>query len=83
MAIAAKQLLGSSFGLSVTGVAGPDEQDGQPVGTVFVGLAFTDGTTTVTQLKLPGDRERVRQYATIGALNLLRQHLVSQVGASR
>ncbi len=81
MALGAKQLLGSSIGLSVTGVAGPDGQDGQPVGTVFVGLAFSDDTTTVTQLKLPGDRERVRQYATIGALNLLRQHLSSQVTA--
>jgi nicotinamide-nucleotide amidase len=75
MALGAQRVLGSSIGLSVTGVAGPDEQDGQPVGTVFVGLAFGDGSTEVIRLKLPGDRERVRQYSTIGALNLLRQRL--------
>ena len=31
-------MLGADVGLAVTGVAGPAEQDGQPVGTVFVGL---------------------------------------------
>jgi nicotinamide-nucleotide amidase len=78
LALGAQRVLGASIGLSVTGVAGPDEQDGQPVGTVFVGLAFVDGSTEVVRLKLPGDRERVRQYSTIGALNLLRQRLSTE-----
>jgi nicotinamide-nucleotide amidase len=78
MALGAQRVLGSSIGLSVTGVAGPDQQDGQPVGTVFVGIAFPDGTTETARLNLPGDRERIRQYASIGALNLLRQRLGTQ-----
>ena len=43
MAVGAAKVLGADVGLSVTGVAGPDEQDGQPVGTVFYGIA-RDGT---------------------------------------
>jgi len=45
------------------------------VGTVFVGLATPDAVTT-TQLRLPGDRPRIRQYAAVAAVNLLRLHLV-------
>jgi nicotinamide-nucleotide amidase len=67
--------LGSTIGLSVTGVAGPDTQDGQPVGTVFVGVS--DGETAFAEMiKVPGDRERIRQFATIGALDILRRHLL-------
>lgn len=67
--------LGSDVGLSITGVAGPDEQDGQPVGTVFFGL-FLNGETSSVQSKLPGDRERIRQFSTISALDMLRRHLL-------
>jgi nicotinamide-nucleotide amidase len=75
MAVGALRVLGSSVGLSVTGVAGPEEQDGQPVGTVFVGLVIGQSTPTFAEFRVPGDRERVRQYATISALNFLRQQL--------
>ncbi len=76
MAVGVRARLGSTVGLSVTGVAGPDEQDGQPVGTVFVGLSMADGYVGAAKFLVPGDRERVRQYATISALNLLRQRLL-------
>lgn len=75
MADGARRVLGADLGLSITGVAGPDSQDDQPPGTVFVGLAQAGRDTGSFSLRVPGDRERVRQYATIGALNLLRRSL--------
>jgi len=74
MATGVRALLKSDIGLSVTGVAGPDEQDGQPAGTVFVGLAFEDRVAHVA-LRLPGDRPRVRAYSAISALDALRREL--------
>jgi nicotinamide-nucleotide amidase len=74
MAKNVRELFKSDVAISVTGVAGPDEQDGQPVGTVFVGIAVGESLSHV-QLRVPGDRQRVRNYAAIGALNALRQHL--------
>jgi nicotinamide-nucleotide amidase len=50
----------ASIGLSTTGVAGPDPQDGQPVGTVFVGIALGD-LVTVLDLRLEGSREAIRR----------------------
>jgi nicotinamide-nucleotide amidase len=73
MADGASRVLGSDVGLSITGVAGPDTQDGQPPGTVFVGLARPGHSTRSYSFNVPGDRERVRQYATIAALDLLRR----------
>jgi nicotinamide-nucleotide amidase len=75
MAIGARRLLDADVGLAVTGVAGPTEQDGVAVGTVCFGLALPDGTVDGVSARLPGDRERVRQFATISSLNLLRQRL--------
>ncbi len=66
--------LASDVGLAVTGVAGPESQDGEPPGTVFVGLSL-DGEVTTTRLHLPGDRTRVRHYTSISALDLLRRAL--------
>ncbi len=75
MADGARRVLGSDLGLSITGVAGPDSQDDQPPGTVFVGLARPGQPTRSFGFKVPGDRDRVRQYATIAALDLLRRDL--------
>jgi nicotinamide-nucleotide amidase len=75
MAEGARQVLGADVGLSVTGVAGPAEQDGQPPGTVFVGLARPGRASEAFAFAVPGDRARVRQYATIAALDLLRRSL--------
>jgi nicotinamide-nucleotide amidase len=74
MAQGVRRVLGADIGLSVTGVAGPEEQDGQPTGTVFVGIALGDETHDVA-LRLPGDRPRIRAYSAISALDALRRAL--------
>jgi nicotinamide-nucleotide amidase len=74
MAKGARRVLGADIGLSVTGVAGPDSQDGQKPGTVFVGLA-TPTIERVMAMHLPGDRPRVRSYSAISALDVLRREL--------
>jgi nicotinamide mononucleotide (NMN) deamidase PncC len=67
--------------LALTGVAGPTEQEGQPVGTVWVGTAI-DGGSHAQQLRtVGGDREQIRQMATISALDLLRRRLLERQGA--
>jgi len=76
MAEGACAALGADVGVSATGVAGPSEQEGQSVGTVFVGLAL-GGHSEARRLSLPGDRERVREYAAISALDCLRRRLAS------
>jgi nicotinamide-nucleotide amidase len=73
-------VLGSDLGLAITGVAGPESQDGRPPGTVFVGLACPGRETTAVGFTVPGDRERVRQLATIAALDLLRRTVGSLPG---
>jgi nicotinamide-nucleotide amidase len=75
MAAGVRLAFGAGVGLSTTGVAGPTELDGQPVGTVFVGLAVGDAAPVSVELHLPGDRQAVRQYATISAFDLLRRRL--------
>ncbi len=81
MATGVRALLKSDIGLSVTGVAGPLEQDGQPAGTVFVGLSMAERTEHVA-LRLPGDRPRVRSYSAISALDVLRRALDRHVAAT-
>jgi len=75
MAEAAQRVLGADVGIAATGVAGPTEQDGVAVGTVFFGIALPGMPTEVVSTRLPGDRERLRQFSTISLLNLLRQRL--------
>ena len=77
MAEGARTALGADVGLGITGVAGPDEQDGQRPGTVFVGIALPGRPVVSQQLHLPGDRERVRQFSAISALDMLRRSLIS------
>jgi len=74
MARGVQKLLHVDVALSITGVAGPDEQDGHPPGTVFVGLALGDEVSHV-QLRVPGDRSRIRSFSAIGALDVLRRSL--------
>ncbi len=77
MAEAAQRVLGADVGISATGVAGPDEMEGVPVGTVFYGIAIPGVPTEVVSNRLPFDRERMRQFSTISALNLLRMRLLA------
>lgn len=74
MAHGARAALGSDVGLALTGVAGPDEQDGRPPGTLCVGLVWPGGAVTHT-FRLPGRREQMRQFSVISALDLLRRTL--------
>ena len=67
LAAGARDRLGATYGLGVTGVAGPDSQGGRPVGTVYVGLAGPGGGT-VRSLTLSGDRDAVRAAAVDAAL---------------
>ena len=78
MAAGVRHRLGADLAISVTGVAGPDPQDDQPPGTVFVGVDLGDGEVMVTDLRLPGDRPRVRQYSAISALDCLRRALLER-----
>lgn len=79
MAVGVRERLRADVGLSVTGVAGPDPQDGQPVGTVWVGVADHHGGAA-HQLALLGgrDRDQIRQISVISALDLLRHHLLGR-----
>ena len=77
MAEGARRVLGADIGLGISGVAGPDTQEGHPPGTVFVGLALPGRAPQARQLRLPGDRARVRQYSAISALDLLRRTLLT------
>jgi len=75
MAEGAQRVLGADVGIAVTGVAGPAEQDGVAVGTVCFAIAFPGRPTEAVTTRLPGDRERIRQFATISLLNLVRLRL--------
>ena len=74
MAEGVRRVLGADVGLSLTGVAGPTEQDGQPVGTLWVGVSTPDGSRTVTT-RLPGQRQQMRELSVITALDVLRRAL--------
>jgi nicotinamide-nucleotide amidase len=82
MADGARRVLGSDVALALTGVAGPDELEGEPPGTVIVGLAVRGRPTEGRRFRLPGDRQQVRQYAVISALDLLRRALLEPPAGS-
>jgi len=75
MARGAQRVLHAEVALALTGVAGPAEQDGMPVGTLCVGIAIHDQVHTRT-LRLPGQRDQMRQMSVISALDLLRRALL-------
>jgi nicotinamide-nucleotide amidase len=75
MASGVRTALHSDVGLALTGVAGPEQDEGIEVGTVFVGLVIGDAAPQSVRLRLPGDRQRIRDYATISSLDVLRRTL--------
>jgi nicotinamide-nucleotide amidase len=83
MATGVRERLGATYGVAVTGVAGPDPQDGQPVGTVHVAVAGSGERPTVRSVRLPvageGERARgpIRRMTVVHALDLLRRHLLT------
>jgi nicotinamide-nucleotide amidase len=80
MAEGARRVLGADVGLAVTGVAGPTEQEGQPVGTVWFGVALPGREAEAVHARLPGNRLLVRQFSTISLLNLARLRLLGLSG---
>lgn len=75
MATGARRHLGCDWAISVTGIAGPDGGTPEkPVGLVYVGIAGPDGLR-VRELRLHGDRDRIRQRSSTIALHLLREAL--------
>ena len=67
----------SDFGISLTGVAGPDSLEGYPAGTVFIGLSQASGTEVI-QVNIAGrSRADVRKIAVMHAFNLVRKALLS------
>ena len=74
LATGVRARLGATYGLALTGVAGPDPQEGHPPGTVHVAVAGPGGTVS-RSLRLPGDRARVRLLAVTAGLDLLRRQL--------
>lgn len=70
MAVGAANRLGADVGVSATGVAGPDDQDGVSVGTVFIGIV-TPGGSDVVPLLLKGTRQEIRAQAATAAVEAL------------
>ncbi len=79
MAEGVRQRLGADWGLATTGVAGPEPQDGKPVGTVHLAVAGPGGTSAV-ELRLDGDRMGIRKATVSAALELLVTALRSGYG---
>jgi nicotinamide-nucleotide amidase len=70
LARGARERCAATWGLSTTGVAGPDGQAGAVVGTVFIGVDGP-GVGDVEHLALSGDRGVIRAAAVVAALDLL------------
>jgi nicotinamide-nucleotide amidase len=62
---------GADWGLSTTGVAGPDPQGGTAAGTVYIGLSYPDGRTEARRLDLAGDRPAIRRASVASAITLI------------
>jgi nicotinamide-nucleotide amidase len=82
MAEGARARTGSTYSLSITGEAGPESGSGQPVGVFYIGLAAAAGSSEARRLQFPGDRTRLRQFATQSALDMLRRRILGLPPAS-
>ena len=86
MARGACRALDADVGLAVSGVAGPEPHEGVDPGVVCIGIHIagmegsdeTNGYSEAATIKLPFDRERIRQFTCIMALNMLRTRLLNQ-----
>jgi nicotinamide-nucleotide amidase len=75
MAHAIREQLGADYAVGITGVAGPDEQEGKPVGTAHIAIEGPQGVVTGKGPGWRGSREDNKRHAALTALNLLRLHL--------
>src|SRR6185503_9889464 len=83
LAAGAAQRLGASFGIGITGIAGPGGgSEAKPVGTVHIAIAEPDGDLVHRLARFPGDRERVRWQTSQLALKLLRRELLRRAAAA-
>jgi nicotinamide-nucleotide amidase len=82
MASGVRSLMGATYGLATTGVAGPDRVDGKPVGTVYVAVVGPD-SSRVKALSLSGDRGDIRAKSVLAILTLLAEELSAQVREDR
>jgi nicotinamide-nucleotide amidase len=71
MATGVARLCEATYGLAVTGVAGPEPQDGKPVGTVFAAVSGPGGEIWRRELRLTGSRVRIRVETVDEAIDLL------------
>jgi nicotinamide-nucleotide amidase len=71
MAAGVRRVLRADWGAATTGVAGPDPQDGQPVGTVYVAVVGPEGAGKVAALRLNGGRPDIRKESVRSVLALL------------
>ncbi len=81
MAAGVRRVLGADWGIATTGVAGPEPQDGQPVGTVYVAVAGPSGVEKVSALRLNGSRADIRKESVGSVLELLASELDGNVRA--
>jgi nicotinamide-nucleotide amidase len=80
MATGARRRTGSTYALSITGVAGPDGgSEAKPVGTVYIAIADDAGVHTEHRRFL-GDRQRIRTFTVQMALDLLRRRMTGRCG---
>ncbi|WP_433439646.1 CinA family protein [Nonomuraea sp. CA-141351] len=80
MAAGVARLCGATYGLAVTGVAGPESQDGKPVGTVYAAVCGPGETMWGRELRLTGSRERIRVRTVDEAVDLLSGVLKANIG---
>nr|WP_202449200.1 CinA family protein [Streptomyces sp. SID2999] len=85
MAAGVREALDADWGIATTGVAGPDPQDGQPVGTVYVAVdgPLREGTSSasggkVEALRLNGGRAEIRMESVRSVLALLLAELAGE-----
>ncbi|WP_234319962.1 CinA family protein [Streptomyces sp. SBT349] len=77
LALGVQELLDADWGVATTGVAGPEPQDGKPVGTVHVAVSGPrTGGVVAQRLNLRGDRAAIRASSVRAALTLLRNELI-------
>ena len=76
MAVGVARLLEADVAVGLTGSAGPERLE-HDVGTVVIGVSTPEGSAART-MRLPGDRERVRAYASTAALHLVRRAVAGE-----
>jgi nicotinamide-nucleotide amidase len=82
LADGAREALGASIGIGITGIAGPGGgTEEKPVGTVCLSVTAADGRRLDRRLRMPGDRAAVRERSTTVAMHLLRRLLLGDSDA--